>query len=206
MKSPAKAHRPQTDSELKSNILSIIRNSQGKLFDEASTNISKLFGRQRKLESVIDVKQLASKVLRQLREDLAASHSTYIKRMNSDLIDFESNQRSNNAALKQMSSEELIKTIQALKQEILSLRSNEIFMKKCSSQMTAIKSAVQLCNMECIMLHYKDAHIDNQLSQKLLKILDEMAESIRREVKSTFEIESKGEGSGMRNLFSGEIQ
>ena len=72
--------------------------------------------------------------------------------------------------------------------------------------MTAIKSAVQLCNMECIMLHYKDAHIDNQLSQKLLKIMDEMAESIRREVKSTFEIESKGEGSGMRNLFSGEIQ
>lgn len=79
-------------------------------------------------------------------------------------------------------------------------------MKKCGSQMVAIKSAIQLCNMECILLHYKDAHVDNQLSQKILKIMDEMADSIRREIKSTFEIESKGEGSGARNFFSCEVQ
>lgn len=165
-----------------------------------------MFGRQKKFKSVVDIKQLSSKVLRQLREDLAASHTTYIKRMNADVIDFESSQRSQNAAMRQMPNEELIRIIQSLKQEILSLRLNEIFMTKCGSQMTSCKSALQVCSLEFIISIFDEQFVESSLPQKLAKILDEMADSIQREIKSNFEIESKGEGSGARNHFTLEIQ
>ena len=77
--------------------------------------------------------------MKALREDLACSHSIYIKRMNADIIEFESNQRQTNEDMRRMPVEELIKIIQLLKQDILSLRINEIFMKKCSDQIKALK-------------------------------------------------------------------
>ena len=80
--------------------------------------------------------------MKALREDLACSHSIYIKRMNADIIEFESNQRQTNEDMRRMPVEELIKIIQLLKQDILSLRINEIFMKKCSDQIKALKSAI----------------------------------------------------------------
>ena len=113
--SPTKEAPKISDSELKSTILSIIKSSHSTKFEETSAAIARLFGRSRKLQSIVDVKQLSSKVLRQLREDLAASHTTYIKRVNADLIEFESSQRSNNAAMRQMPNEELIKMINSLK-------------------------------------------------------------------------------------------
>ena len=174
--SPTKEAPKISDSELKSTILSIIKSSHSTKFEETSAAIARLFGRSRKLQSIVDVKQLSSKVLRQLREDLAASHTTYIKRVNADLIEFESSQRSNNAAMRQMPNEELIKMINSLKQEILSLRLNEIFMKKCSTQINATKQAVQICNIDCIFSNYQDLDKDQQLPQKLVKVMDEMAD------------------------------
>lgn len=53
---------------------------------------------------------------------------------------------------------------------------------------------------------FEHQSIENQLPRKLGRILDEMADSIQREVKSHFESESKGEGSGARNHFTFEIQ
>lgn len=85
-----------------------------------------------KLNSLLEMKQLSNKIMKSLREELACSHSIYIKRINADIIEYESNQRVNNELMRSMPIEELIKMICSLKQEILSLRINEIFMKKCS--------------------------------------------------------------------------
>jgi hypothetical protein len=72
-------------------------------------------------------------------------------------------------------------------------------MKKCSSQINATKQAIQICNIDCIFSNYQDLDKDHQLPQKLVKVMDELADSIQREIRSTFEIECKGEGSGNRN-------
>ena len=86
--------------------------------------------------------------MKSLREELACSHSIYIKRINADIIEYESNQRQSNEDMRRMPIEDLIKIITLLKQDILSLRLNEIYMKKCSDQIKALKSALTVCNFE----------------------------------------------------------
>jgi len=77
---------------------------------------------------------------------LACSQTVYIKRLNADLIDLESTQRDHIERMKRMTKEEIIKLVGQLKEEIMSLRTNEIFMKKVADQVKAIRTALSLCN------------------------------------------------------------
>jgi len=78
------------------------------------------------------VKQICNKILKRLREELAGAQTVYVKRLNTDIIEFESTQRTSTEKMRQMSTDELIKLVQSLKQDILSLRITEVFLKKCS--------------------------------------------------------------------------
>jgi len=79
----------------------------------------------------------------------------YIKCLNADLIELETSQRESMDRMRRMPNDELIKTIGRLKDEILSLRMNEIFMKRVADQVKAIRGAMSLCNFECFYSNYK---------------------------------------------------
>ena len=90
-----------------------------------------------------------------------------------------------------MSNEELIKMVGKFKDEILSLRVNEIFMKRTAAQVRAIKGALSLANFECFYQNYRAGNKDAvehswELPSKLLRILDELTDQVSREVKSSF--------------------
>ena len=138
------------DSELKRQISAVLSLSHKKLHSDASLQIAQVMGLKgsQRLNSLLEVKQLSNKIMKSLREELACSHSIYIKRINADIIEYESNQRQSNEDMRRMPIEDLIKIITLLKQDILSLRLNEIFMKKCSDQIKALKSALTVCNFE----------------------------------------------------------
>jgi hypothetical protein len=89
-------------------------------------------------KSIYDVKQLATKVLKTLREELAQANTISIKLINADLIDLESNHRHTTEVLKRLSTDALVREIHSLKQEVLGLKLNEVFMKKCSDQSLSI--------------------------------------------------------------------
>ena len=139
-----------------------------------------------KLGSILDVKQVSNRILKQLREDLAASQTVYVKRLNADLIEFESTQRDHIDRMKNMTKEEIIRLVGQLKEEIMALRTNEIFMKKVADQIKAIRMALSLCNFQCFFANYESngqSGFDGKdLPQKLLKIVEELTESVSREI------------------------
>jgi aspartyl/asparaginyl-tRNA synthetase len=65
--------------------------------------------------SILEIKQIFNKVLKNLREELAMTNSISVKRMNADLIEYESSQRQHTEKLRSISYEDLIKIIGDLK-------------------------------------------------------------------------------------------
>ena len=76
------------ESDLKVKIENLVTASQKRLTDNTNQVIGKYFPTY-KLTSLADVKQLCSRILKQLREELAASQTVYIRRLNADLIELE---------------------------------------------------------------------------------------------------------------------
>jgi len=79
-----------------------------------------------------------------------------------------------------MTTDELIKVITILKEDNLSLRTNEIFMKRVTDQVKAIRSTMSLCNFQSFYSNYRptvrngpeyssDFHVS-----KVLKVLEEL--------------------------------
>lgn len=71
-----------TESQFKKEILKVFNNN----VDIAKEEIKK-YG---KPSSVLEIKQLLNKALKTLREELALTNSIAVKRMNADLIEYES--------------------------------------------------------------------------------------------------------------------
>ena len=99
--------------------------------------------------SLYDIKLFANKVLKKLREDLAIAQSNYIKRMNADVIEFELGHSSSQLA-QQRSTDvaTLQQELKLLRQEILSLRLSDTFLRKLCHQITAISECLPLCHLE----------------------------------------------------------
>lgn len=95
-----------------------------------------------------------------------------------------------------MSHDQLIKIVGDLKSEILSLRINEIYMKKSAEKVKAIK-----CALRAMVL---DAFETSDVP-KVLRCLEETLESISKEIKNAFTLDSKG-GSIIRNEFNLQLQ
>jgi hypothetical protein len=73
---------------------------------------------------------LLRKSVRTLREELAFENTRAIKETNAELISFESSQRLNADHLRRMSSEELIREVEKLRKEVMSLKQNQVFLSK----------------------------------------------------------------------------
>ncbi len=94
--------------------------------------------------------------------------------------------------MKRMTNDELIKMVCQLKEEILSLRVNEIFMKKVTDQMKAVRNSMNSCSFSYFYSKYKRGFENSwEQPQKLLKIVEELAESVSREVTNCFQSDVK---------------
>ena len=71
-----------TESQFKNEILKVFSSST-----ETAKEEIKKYG---KPSTVLEIKQLLNKVLKTLREELALTNSIAVKRMNADLIEYES--------------------------------------------------------------------------------------------------------------------
>ena len=94
-----------------------------------------------------------------------------------------------------MSHDQLIKIVGDLKSEILSLRINEIYMKKSAEQIKAIRCALRMLVL--------DAFETNDQA-KVLRCLEETSDSISKEVRNCWTLDSKG-GSMIRNEFNMQL-
>lgn len=150
----------QSDSDLQQKIEKVLSNFSQRQFEESLEKIPKLMGMKQqhgfKFSNAFDVKTLSNKVLKCLREELAIAQTTSIKIINCDVIEFEENQRQTTEQLRKLSAEDLIKEVHKLKQEIMTLRINEIFMRKCADQITAVKNAMGLCSLRAVQHFFAD--------------------------------------------------
>lgn len=164
----------------------MICSSQKSKSEQALKQLAKVLGQKgtkvNKMQSLFEVKQLCNRVMKSLREELAQAHTISIKMVNSDLIEYEQSLSHSLENMKKMTQEQLIREVQQLKHQILSLRQNEIFMMKCSDQVNAVKKSLTLCNFQSLVDCYSEKQEPLQ-SQKVLKTLNELLDQIDREVK-----------------------
>jgi len=177
-----------TESQFKKEILKVFSSNV-----ETAREEIKKFG---KPNSILETKQMLNKVLKTLREELAMTNSIAVKRMNADLIEYESGQRQQVETMRGMSHDQLIKIVGDLKSEILSLRINEIYMKKSAEQVKAIKSALKIMILDAF---------ETSDAPKVLRCLEETLDAISKEIRNCWALDSKS-GSMIRNEFNFQLQ
>ena len=148
--------------------------------------------------SLYDIKLFGNKILKKLREDLAFAQSNYIKRMNADVMEFELGHGSNEDAVRGMDQNQMHKELKRLHREILSLRLSETFLRKLCHQVLAINDCLPLCSLQQNLagivskIHANElksnkysAQTKQQLFQKVSRVLQELLQSIARDVKGS---------------------